>query len=101
MTGKIAITVLSLLYFGAGLQADVAPAAEAGPASDSVQTFGGPIRTGQHPPEAAPPPPQGKTQNGPDRKEKPAAAPKEDPLKSFEPSEKVKADQAIDFPADI
>ncbi len=101
MIGKIVITVLCLVYFGAGLRADVATAAEAGRASYLAQTSGGPARTSQHPPEAAPPPSQGKTPGEPAKEEKPAPPPKGDPLKPFAPSEKVKADQAIDFPADI
>jgi hypothetical protein len=55
----------------------------------------------QLPPEAASPLPQGKTRGEPAKAEQPAAAPKSEPLKPFEPTEKVKADQALDFPADI
>lgn len=101
MTGKIAITVLCLACFGAALRADISPAAEGDRASDWAQTSGSPARTGQQPPEASPPPSQGKAQGDKTQEEKPAAPLKGDPLKPFEPAEKVKADQAIDFPADI
>jgi hypothetical protein len=101
MIAKIVIFVLCLVYFGAGLRADVATAAEAGRDSYFAQTSGGPARTGQRPPEAAQPPPQGKSQGEPAKEEKPAAPSKSEPLKPFEPTEKVKADQALDFPADI
>ena len=43
----------------------------------------------------------GKAQGDKAQEERSAAPPKGDPLKPFEPAEKVKADQAIDFPADI
>lgn len=101
MIGKIAITVLCLAYFGAGFMTDVRDAAYELQGSYLAQKAGSPPRTGQAPPEASPPPSPGKTQSNKDREEKPAAPLKGDPLKPFEPAEKVKADQAIDFPADI
>jgi len=101
MTGKTIITVLWVLCFGAGLRTDISAAAQGDRASYLAQTSGGPARTGQRPPEASPPPSPGKAQGDKPREEKPAAPLKGDPLKPFEPAEKVKADQAIDFPADI
>jgi hypothetical protein len=44
---------------------------------------------------------QQKTQDKKIKEQQPAAPSKSPPLKPFEPTEKVKADQAIDFPADI
>ena len=58
-------------------------------------------RAGQRPLETTPPPSQGQAQGDKTQEERSAAPPKGDPLKPFEPAEKVKADQAIDFPADI
>jgi len=101
MTGKTIITVLWVLCFGAGLRTDISAAAQGDRASYLAQTSGGPARTGQRPPDASPPPSPGKAQGDKPREEKPAAPLKGDPLKPFEPAEKVKADQAIDFPADI
>jgi hypothetical protein len=96
MTGKIAITILCLVCFGAGFRADVCAAADGPRGAYLAQKAGSPPQTGQAPAVASPAPSPGKAQE-----EKPAAPPKGDPLKPFEPSEKVKADQAIDFPADI
>ena len=101
MTGKIAITVLCIVCFGAGLRTDISAAAEGDPSGYRAQTSGSPPRAGQRVPETSPPPSQGKTQGDKTQEERPAAPPKGDPLKPFEPAEKVKADQAIDFPADI
>lgn len=101
MIGKIAITVLCLVYFGAEFRTGSLAAAEGDRASYLAQTSDGPARTGQRPPEAASPLPQGKTRGEPAKEEKPATPSKSEPLKPFEPTEKVKADQAIDFPADI
>jgi hypothetical protein len=101
MIGKIAITVLCLAYFGAGFMTDVRAAADELQGAYLAQKAGSPPRTGQAPPEASPLPSPGKAQGDKPREEKPEAPPKGDPLKPFEPAEKVKADQAIDFPADI
>jgi hypothetical protein len=101
MIGKIAITVLCLVYFGAEFRTGSLAAAEGDRAGYRAQTSDGPARTGQRPPEAASPLPQGKTRGEPAKEEQPAAPSKSEPLKPFEPTEKVKADQAIDFPADI
>lgn len=101
MALKIAIIALYTLWCGAGLRADSLSAAQGDGANYLVQTSGGPTRTGQRSEEASPPPSQGKAQTDKAQEEKPAASPKGDPLKPFEPTEKVKADQAIDFPADI
>jgi len=101
MIGKIAITVLCLAYFGAGFMTDVRAAADELQGAYLAQKAGSPPRTGQAPPEASPPPAPGKAHGDKAQEERPAAPPKGDPLKPFEPAEKVKADQAIDFPADI
>jgi hypothetical protein len=52
-------------------------------------------------PQFAAPPPANKTPADSDRQARPAEAEKREPPKAFEPTEKVKADQAIDFPSDI
>jgi hypothetical protein len=101
MAGKIIIAVLVVLCFGAGLRTDFSTAAPGDLVNYLAQTSSGPTRTGQTPPEASPPPSPGKAQGDKAREERPATPPKGDPLKPFEPAEKVKADQAIDFPADI
>jgi len=101
MIGMIAITFLGLVYFGAEFGAGSLAAAESGRASYLAQTSDGPARTGQRPPEAASPLPQGKIRGEPAKEERSAAPSKSEPLKPFEPTEKVKADQALDFPADI
>jgi hypothetical protein len=101
MIGKIAIFVLCLVYFGAGFGSGGLGAAEGDRAGYRAQTSDGPARTGQRTPEAASPLPQGKTRAEPAKDEKPVAPSKSEPLKPFEPTEKVKADQALDFPADI
>jgi hypothetical protein len=101
MIGKIAITLLCLVVLGAGFGAGRLAAAEGDRGGYLAQTSGGPARTGQPAPDSASPLPQGKTRAEPVKEEKPAAPAKGDPLKSFEPTEKVRADQALDFPADI
>jgi hypothetical protein len=101
MTGKIIIAVLWVLCFGAGLRTDISTAAQGDRGNYLAQTSGGPARTGQRPLETSPPPAPGKAQGDKAQEERSAAPPKGDPLKPFEPAEKVKADQAIDFPADI
>ena len=101
MIGKIAITLLCLAYGGAQVGGGSLASAEDDRAGYLAQTSDGPARTGQRLPEAASPLPQGKTRAEPAKDEKPAATSKSEPLKPFEPTEKVKADQALDFPADI
>jgi hypothetical protein len=101
MNGKIAITVVCIACFGAGFMADVCAAADGTRGGYLAQKAGSPPRAGQAPSEASPPPAPGKTHGDKAQEERPAAPPKGDPLKPFEPAEKVKADQAIDFPADI
>jgi hypothetical protein len=101
MTVKIAIMAVYILFCGLGWSTDRISAAQKGEASYLVQTSGSPERNGQRSEEPSPPPSQGKVQRERTQDEKPAAPPKGDPLKPFEPTEKVKADQAIDFPADI
>lgn len=101
MVGKIIIAVLGALCFEEGLRADFSAAAQGDLVTYLAQTASGPARTGQMPPEASPPPAPGKAHGDKAQEERPAAPLKGDPLKPFEPAEKVKADQAIDFPADI
>ena len=76
-------------------------AADGDQASYRAQTPSGPEKAGQRPPEVAPPPARGKAPGETGREQTPAAPSKSEPLKPFDPTEKVKADQAIDFPADI
>ncbi len=101
MTGKIAITILCIACFGAGFMTDSGDAADGPRGSYLAQKAGSPPRAGQAPSEASPPPAPGKAHGDKAQEERPAAPLKGDPLKPFEPAEKVKADQAIDFPADI
>jgi hypothetical protein len=98
---KIAIFVVGLVCFGAGFTSGSLAAAEGDGAAVRAQTSDRPARTSQFPPEAASPPPQGKTRGQPAKEEKTTAPSKSEALKPFEPTEKVKADQALDFPADI
>jgi hypothetical protein len=101
MAIKIAIIIVYIFCFGVGLRTDISGAAEGDPSGYRAQTSGSPPRAGQRPPETSTPPSQGKAQGDNVQEERPAAPLKGDPLKPFEPAEKVKADQAIDFPADI
>jgi len=101
MAVRIAIIVVYILCFGAGLSTDSLAAGKGDLVNYLAQTSDDPARAGQGPPQTSPPPSQGKAQGDKTQEEKPAAAPKGDLLKPFEPTEKVKADQAIDFPADI
>jgi hypothetical protein len=101
MIGKIAIFVLCFAYGGAQAGGGGLVATGGARAGYLAQTSGAPARTGQPAPDSASPLPQGKTRVEPVKEEKPAAPAKGDPLKSFEPTEKVRADQALDFPADI
>jgi hypothetical protein len=102
MIWKIAISALCLMCIRAEFRTDVCAAASGPQKAYLAQTAGGVSpRAGQASPETSPPPSQEKTQGGPSREEGPAAPPKGDPLKPFVPGENVKADQAIDFPADI
>jgi hypothetical protein len=101
MIGNIAITLLCLVYFGAGSRGSGSADAEGFQASCLAQSSDGPARTGQRPPNSAPPLPRAKTRGEPAKEETPAAPSKSEPLKPFEPTEKVKADQALEFPADI
>jgi hypothetical protein len=100
-TIKIAVTVLCLVYFGAEFGTGSLRAAEGDRTSYRAQASEGSARAGQRSPEAVSILPQGKTRPEPAKDEKPAAPSKSDPVKPFEPTEKVKADQALDFPADI
>ncbi|MCU0559168.1 MAG: hypothetical protein MUD16_03135 [Desulfobacterales bacterium] len=97
----IAITLLCVVCLGSGFRAGGLAAPDSGRASYAAQTNTGPEKAGQKPQEAAPPPSRGKGPGEAGREQPPAAPPKSEPLKPFEPTEKVQADQAIDFPADI
>jgi hypothetical protein len=98
---KIAVFVIGLACFEAGFTRGGPAAEEGGQAGYQVQAADGPARAGQRPPEAASPPSQDKTGRKTEKEEKPAAPSKSGPLKPFVPTEKVRADQALDFPADI
>ena len=102
MTGRLLVIVLGITWLGTAPTIDISTAA-GGPAGVYLaQETASPPRTGQSSPAgAAGAPARGKDQPDKSREEKPATPPKGDPLKPFEPTEKVKADQAIDFPADI
>lgn len=101
MMGTIAITLLCLICFEVQFRTDSLMAADGDPARRLAQTAAGPEKTGQRPPEAAPPPSRGKAPDETGQEQAPAAPTRSEPLKPFNPTEKVKADQAIDFPADI
>jgi hypothetical protein len=101
MIGKIVIAVICLVYFGGEFGTASLTADERDGASYRAQASDGTAGTSQRPPQAASPPTGGRTRSEPAKEEKPAEAPKREPLKPFEPTEKIKADQALDFPADI
>jgi hypothetical protein len=101
MTGKLMIAVLGMAWLGSAVTIDISTAPSDPAGVYLAQEAGGPPRTGQPPPEAPGSPARGKAPADKSKEERPAAPPKGDPLKPFEPTEKVKADQAIDFPADI
>jgi hypothetical protein len=101
MIGKIATVVLCLAYSGALFGTGGLAAAEGNRANRLAQTGGGPSPAGLRPPESAGPLPQEKTRTAPAKEPTPAAPLKSEPVKPFEPTEKVKADQALEFPADI
>jgi hypothetical protein len=85
----------------AGLSADILVATSGFEGIFLAQRAAGPQRTGQPSSEAGAPSTQEKTQDEKAKEPKPAVPSKKEPVKPFEPTEKVKADQAIDFPADI
>ena len=85
----------------AGLSADIVVAASDLDGVYLAQKAAGPQRTGQASSEAVAPSTQEKAPDEKAKEPKPAAPSKKEPVKPFEPTEKVKADQAIDFPADI
>ena len=102
MTYKILITLIWIgCLIGAGLNADSLSAADGFDGIYLSQKAASPPRTGQPSSEAGAPSTQEKTQDEKAKEPKPAAPSKKEPVKPFEPTEKVKADQAIDFPADI
>jgi len=94
MFGKIAAAVLCLMCCEAQFSTGSLVAADGDQASYLAQTSSGSEK-------AAPPPARGKAPDETGREPKPAAPSKSEPLRPFDPTEKVKADQAIDFPADI
>ena len=98
MIRKITIAVLCLACFGAAFRADVCVAATGSQGVYLAQKADSPPRTGQAPAEASPVPSPGKPQGDKAQEEKPAAPPKGDPLKPFEPAEKVKARPGHRFP---
>jgi hypothetical protein len=98
---KIFIFIICWVGFGAGFTTGSLGAEEGDGAGNRLQAGDGPVGPGQSPPEAAAPFLQDETRRKPDKKEQPAAPLKSGPLKPFEPTEKVRADQALDFPADI
>ncbi len=100
MMGTIAITLLCLVCFEAEFSTDGVAAPNRDRDSYLAQTSGGSAPPVQRPPETAPPA-RGKAPEETGREQAPAAPTKSEPLKPFNPTEKVKADQAIDFPADI
>lgn len=101
MMKTIAITMLCLVCLGSGFRSGSLAAPTGGRVNDVAQTYTGPEKDGRRPPEAAPPPSRGKAPGETGREQPPAAPSKGAPLQPFDPTEKVKADQAIDFPADI
>jgi hypothetical protein len=86
---------------GAGLSADIVAAADGLDGIYLSQKAASPQRAGQPSSEAAAPSTQEKAKDEKGKEQKPAAPSKSEPPKPFDPTEKVKADQAIDFPADI
>jgi hypothetical protein len=102
MIGKISIVVFWFAWLiGAGLSADILAAAEGLDRVYLSQKAAGPQRTNPPSSEAAAPATQEKAQDEKAKEQKPAAPAKKESPRPFEPTEKVKADQAIDFPADI
>jgi uncharacterized membrane protein len=102
MANKILIALLWIeCLIGSGLNADMLSAAEGLDGIYLSQKAASPQRTGQPSSEAAAPSTQEKAKDEKGKEQKPAAPSKSEPPKPFEPTEKVKADQAIDFPADI
>ncbi|MGE5256547.1 MAG: hypothetical protein ACM3KE_07735 [Hyphomicrobiales bacterium] len=101
MTSNLMITVLAIAWLGSAATIDISTAAGDPAGVYIAQETTSPPQTGQFPPEAVGAPARGKAQPDKGGEERPAPPPKGDPLKPFEPTEKVKADQAIDFPADI
>jgi hypothetical protein len=101
MMGRIAVTVLCVVCLGAKFGGGGLAAETPARASYLAQAPEGPARSVSRPAEAAPPPARGKSPAAAG-KEQPSSEPsRSDPIKPFDPTEKVKADQAIDFPADI
>jgi hypothetical protein len=98
---RIAIFVMCLIWFGAEFTSGGLAAAEGDRSGYRAQAFEGSVRAGQRSPAEVSPLPQGKPRPEPGKEEKPAAPSKSESPKPFEPTEKVKADQALDFPADI
>lgn len=101
MMGPIAIALLCLICFESAFKTDGFASPKSGRVNYVAQTTAGPEKAGRRPPEAAPPPIPGKAPGPTDPEQPPAAPSGSGPLKPFDPTEKVTADQAIDLPADI
>jgi hypothetical protein len=95
------ITVLGIAWLGSAQTIAISTAPSRHVGVYIAQVTASPPPSDPSAPEAAGPPARGKAPPDKTGRETPAAPPKGDPLKPFEPTEKVKADQAIDFPADI
>jgi hypothetical protein len=102
MARKIVITIIWIAWLlDAGFITDSAMAASDVDGVYLAQKAAAPQRTSPPSSEAGTPSFQEKAQEEKGKEQKPAAPLKSSPPKPFEPTEKVKADQAIDFPADI
>jgi hypothetical protein len=101
MTGVIAACLLWWASFGSPARLDALAWGNEDPRVRLSQTTVEPARTGQRPSEAAGGPPPDRPPKRAEEEQKPPATSTPEALKPFEPAEKVKADQAVDFPADI
>ena len=102
MACRILLAVFWIEFLiAAGLNTDIVAAADGFDGIYLSQKAASPPRTGQPSSEAVAPSTQEKAPDEKAKEPKPAAPSKKEPVKPFEPTEKVKADQAIDFPADI
>jgi hypothetical protein len=102
MISKILLAIFWIVGLtGAELNTGIAATADGVDGVYHSQKAPGPQRTQQPASEAASPSPPEKSQYEKGKNQGPTAPSKKEPVKPFEPTEKVKADQAIDFPADI
>ncbi len=102
MVRVVVVVVIGCLLVGPLIRTEAVAAEREERGIVFAQPAGAPSRTETQPPGAAPVVPTPADREG----TKPPAAPAPAPAKPksvppFEPTEKVKADQAIDFPADI